>query len=93
MATNTFIECINVVDSCNSVCSHAALRWLKKIGGVEAIYRRNIAKAKLLYDEVDRNSLFRGTVESKPSAYFRWSFSNSCMQPTNACTLSMGKAL
>ena len=39
------------------------LRWLKKIGGVEEIYSRNIAKAKLLYDEVDRNSLFRGTVE------------------------------
>ena len=39
------------------------LRWLKKIGGVEAIYRRNVAKAKLLYDEIDRNSLFRGTVE------------------------------
>ena len=39
------------------------LRWLKKIGGVEEIYSRNVAKAKLLYDEIDRNSLFRGTVE------------------------------
>ncbi|MCM1150449.1 MAG: 3-phosphoserine/phosphohydroxythreonine transaminase [Alistipes sp.] len=39
------------------------LRWLKKIGGVEEIYRRNLAKAKLLYDEIDRNPLFRGTVE------------------------------
>ncbi len=40
------------------------LRWLKKIGGVEEIYSRNIAKAKLLYDEIDRNPLFRGTVET-----------------------------
>lgn len=39
------------------------LRWLKKIGGVDEIFRRNGAKAKLLYDEIDRNPLFRGTVE------------------------------
>ncbi|MDE5624547.1 MAG: 3-phosphoserine/phosphohydroxythreonine transaminase, partial [Alistipes sp.] len=38
------------------------LRWLKSIGGVPEIHRRNVAKAKLLYDEIDRNSLFRGTV-------------------------------
>lgn len=41
------------------------LRWLKKIGGVEEIYSRNVAKAKLLYDEIDRNPLFRGTVETE----------------------------
>ncbi|HIW53213.1 MAG TPA: 3-phosphoserine/phosphohydroxythreonine transaminase, partial [Candidatus Alistipes excrementipullorum] len=39
------------------------LKWLKSIGGVNEIYRRNVEKAKLLYDEIDRNSLFRGTVE------------------------------
>lgn len=39
------------------------LRWLKKIGGVDEIFRRNGAKARLLYDEIDRNPLFRGTVE------------------------------
>jgi len=39
------------------------LRWLKKIGGVDEIFSRNGAKAKLLYDEIDRNPLFRGTVE------------------------------
>lgn len=38
------------------------LRWLKSIGGVEEIYRRNREKAALLYDEIDRNPLFRGTV-------------------------------
>ena len=38
------------------------LKWLKSIGGVEEIYRRNQEKAQLLYDEIDRNPLFRGTV-------------------------------
>jgi phosphoserine aminotransferase len=37
------------------------LRWLKELGGVEAIEKVNIEKATLLYDEIDRNKLFRGT--------------------------------
>ena len=37
------------------------LRWLKGIGGVPAIQKRNQQKAKLLYDEIDRNSMFVGT--------------------------------
>ena len=37
------------------------LKWLKSIGGVPEIYRRNKEKAALLYDEIDRNPLFRGT--------------------------------
>ncbi|WP_337439409.1 3-phosphoserine/phosphohydroxythreonine transaminase [Alistipes sp.] len=41
------------------------LKWLKSIGGVEEIYRRNQEKAQLLYDEIDRNPLFRGTVEKQ----------------------------
>lgn len=41
------------------------LRWLKSIGGVPEIHRRNVAKAQLLYDEIDRNPLFRGTVEEE----------------------------
>lgn len=40
-----------------------SLKWLKSIGGVEEIYRRNVEKAELLYDEIDRNPLFKGTVE------------------------------
>jgi len=36
------------------------LRWLKGLGGVEAIEARNNAKAELIYNEIDRNSLFRG---------------------------------
>ncbi len=41
------------------------LRWLKSIGGVPEIHRRNVAKAQLLYDEIDRNPLLRGTVEKE----------------------------
>ncbi len=39
------------------------LKWLKSIGGVPEIAKRNRTKAALLYDEIDRNPLFRGTVE------------------------------
>jgi phosphoserine aminotransferase len=37
------------------------LRWLKKQGGVVEMERRNNEKAALLYSEIDRNSLFKGT--------------------------------
>ena len=37
------------------------LKWLKEQGGVEAIQKVNQAKADLLYSEIDRNSLFKGT--------------------------------
>jgi phosphoserine aminotransferase len=43
------------------VCMHT-LRWIKSIG-LEAMGDRNKAKADLLYNEIDRNSLFTGTVE------------------------------
>ena len=45
--------------------SMETLSWLKSIGGVPEIYRRNKEKAALLYDEIDRNPLFRGTVDKE----------------------------
>ncbi len=39
------------------------LKWIKSIGGVEAMYKINVEKAKILYDEIERNSLFRPTVD------------------------------
>jgi phosphoserine aminotransferase len=36
------------------------LRWVKALGGVEEMSRRNTAKADLLYSEIDRNGLFEG---------------------------------
>lgn len=41
------------------------LKWLKSIGGVDEIHRRNVEKAELLYAEIDRNPLFRGTTEKE----------------------------
>lgn len=41
--------------------SMLVMRWIKKIGGVKKMEAINNAKAKLLYDEIDRNPLFRGT--------------------------------
>ncbi len=38
------------------------LRWIKKNGGVEEMDRRAHERADLLYAEIDRNKLFRGTV-------------------------------
>src|SRR5205085_6038473 len=38
------------------------LRWLKEQGGVAAIEKLNNEKAALLYEEIDRNPLFTGTV-------------------------------
>lgn len=37
------------------------MEWLKELGGVKEIEKRNKAKASLLYAEIDRNSLFEGT--------------------------------
>src|SRR5690606_20414088 len=42
------------------VCMHT-LRWIKEVG-LETMEARNKAMADLLYAEIDRNSLFVGTV-------------------------------
>jgi phosphoserine aminotransferase len=41
------------------------LSWLKSIGGMKAMEKLNIAKANLLYDEIDRNRLFVGTAKAE----------------------------
>ncbi len=38
------------------------LKWLKNNGGIAAMEKKNIEKAQILYDEIDRNRLFVGTV-------------------------------
>lgn len=37
------------------------LKWLKSIGGIDAIHAIDTKKAETLYAEIDRNSLFTGT--------------------------------
>ena len=41
------------------------LRWLKAQGGLEVMEKMNIAKAKILYDEIERNKLFKSTIPNK----------------------------
>jgi phosphoserine aminotransferase len=41
------------------------LKWLKSIGGLTEMYRRNKEKADMLYAEIDRNKFFKGTVTNK----------------------------
>ncbi|MCF8321797.1 MAG: 3-phosphoserine/phosphohydroxythreonine transaminase [Flavobacterium sp.] len=36
------------------------LQWLKNLGGIAAVEKLNNAKAALLYNEIDRNPLFKG---------------------------------
>jgi len=38
------------------------LRWLKDLGGVKAIQKKNIEKAAILYNEIERNKLFKPTI-------------------------------
>ncbi len=41
------------------------LKWIKSIGGLEVMYKMNVEKAQILYDEIECNSLFRPTVEGE----------------------------
>ncbi|RMF61087.1 MAG: 3-phosphoserine/phosphohydroxythreonine transaminase, partial [Bacteroidetes bacterium] len=51
------------------------LRWLRDLGGLPAIAALNDAKAKKLYDRIDRTDFYRGTAEpgsrSKMNVTFR----------------------
>ena len=41
------------------------LKWYKELGGLKVLEKRNLDKAELLYNEIDRNKLFRGTVATE----------------------------
>ncbi len=38
------------------------LKWYKHKGGIKAMHKLNLEKAKLLYDELDRNKMFKAVV-------------------------------
>ncbi|MBP3468711.1 MAG: 3-phosphoserine/phosphohydroxythreonine transaminase, partial [Lachnospiraceae bacterium] len=40
-------------------------KWIKKMGGLEAMKERNEAKAKILYDFLDESEMFKGTVRKE----------------------------
>ena len=45
---------------------HETLKWVKDtIGGLENMNKINTEKSNLLYEEIDRNTMFRGTAEKE----------------------------
>lgn len=46
-------------------CALETLRWLKKKGGLETMDKLAHQRAEMLYDEIDRNKLFRGTAKAE----------------------------
>lgn len=54
--------------------SMLTLRWVKKMGGLTAMESLNRAKAACLYAEIERNSLFTGTVEPQDRSWMNATF-------------------
>ena len=49
---------------CIYICGKV-FKWLKKLGGLEAVKEMNEKKAKILYDFLDESKMFTGTVEKE----------------------------
>lgn len=56
--------------------SMLTLRWLKANGGISWIAEQNRQKAELIYNEIDRNSLFEGTAATEDRSTM-----NACFVP------------
>jgi len=50
------------------------LKWLKGLGGVAAIEKINTEKATLLYNEIDRNPLFKGVAATEDRSFMNVTF-------------------
>lgn len=59
---------------------HETLKWVKDLGGVEAMHKINVQKAGLLYDEIDRNKMFVGTAAKEDR-----SIMNVCFVMAEGC--------
>ena len=46
-------------------CCGKVFKYLKSIGGLEAMNQRNIDKAKVMYDFLDSSKMFKGTVDKE----------------------------
>ena len=55
-------------------CAMKNLEWVKKNGGVEAMAQRAKERADMLYTEIERNKLFRGTVKAEDRSYMNICF-------------------
>jgi phosphoserine aminotransferase len=62
---STHIEGESMYNTPPCVAVYAALQtlqWYKQQGGLEAMYKKNMKKAEILYAEIDRNKLFKAAV-------------------------------
>ena len=50
------------------------LKWLKSIGGVDAVHELDVKKAETLYAEIDRNPLFVGTAAKEDRSIMNVAF-------------------
>ncbi len=54
--------------------AYQTMLWIKANGGVEAMEKRAAERANLLYSEIDRNSLFVGTVAKEDRSFMNICF-------------------
>jgi phosphoserine aminotransferase len=54
--------------------SMLTLEWLKELGGIPFIEKVNEKKANLIYSEIDRNSLFNGSVATEDRSFMNATF-------------------
>jgi len=59
------------------------LRWVKRQGGVAEMERRSIEKASLLYDAIDRSSLYAGVAEKGSRSRMNVTFTMGSDELTN----------
>ncbi|WP_302976712.1 3-phosphoserine/phosphohydroxythreonine transaminase [Paraprevotella clara] len=55
-------------------CAMKNLEWVKKNGGVKAMAQRAKERADMLYTEIERNKLFRGTAKAEDRSYMNICF-------------------
>ncbi|KAA3635890.1 MAG: 3-phosphoserine/phosphohydroxythreonine transaminase [Bacteroidetes bacterium] len=54
--------------------SMLTMRWVKANGGLEGMAKHNEAKAKILYDEIDRNPSFKGVARKEDRSLMNVTF-------------------
>jgi len=69
-------------------CSLLTLRWIKKNGGLKGIQRKNKTKAAVLYQEIDRNPLFKGTTAVEDRSLMNACFGEKFVRPSRLSTRS-----
>ncbi|MBP6573475.1 MAG: 3-phosphoserine/phosphohydroxythreonine transaminase, partial [Flavobacteriales bacterium] len=64
--------------------SMLTMEWMKRVGGVAAIEKRNTAKAELLYGAIDRLPVFKGTTAVEDRSHMNPTFvlADAKLEPT-----------